>query len=55
MEVLDYFAVSFVLCLLFVHGGLIHAPNSVDVVNAIFRSSGGGCYTLKPIVVNCDS
>lgn len=54
MEVLDYFAVSFVIGLLFMHGRLIHAPNSANVVNAVFRADDGSCYTLKPIVVACE-
>lgn len=53
MEVLDYVAISFVLGLLFLHGGLMHAPNSLNVVNAVFKARDAGCYVLRPIVVQC--
>lgn len=54
MEILDYTAIGFVLGLLFLHSRLLHAPNSLHVVNAIFKSDTGGCYVLQPIVVQCD-
>ena len=55
MRVLDYFAVSFVLTLLFKLPSRFHAPSSLNVVNAIFRSDANTCYALTPVVVECAS
>jgi hypothetical protein len=39
---------------LFVHyGSLLHAPNSKDVVEAVFAADTKTCYKLVPYVVPC--
>lgn len=39
---------------LFVHyGSLLHAPNSKDVVEAVFVADKKTCYKLVPYVVPC--
>jgi hypothetical protein len=39
---------------LFIHyGSLVHAPNSKDVVEAVFAIDKNTCYKLVPYVVPC--
>lgn len=56
-EILSEQSICFVLLggtlALFVHyRNLVHAPNSKDVVEAVFKSDGV-CYRLTPHIVPC--
>lgn len=51
-EFVDIIAIGFVIGLASNYWKLIHAPNSKDVINSVFKGDGG-CYMLKPIIVTC--
>lgn len=51
-EFIDLISIGFVVGLVSTYCTLIHAPNSKDVINTVFKGESG-CYVLKPIIVNC--
>ena len=50
---LNVSSIGFVLGIISNYWGLMHAPDSKNVVNSVFVGKGGSCYELRPIIVPC--
>ena len=51
-EYVDVVMFGFLLGIITNYWSVIHAPDSKDVVNSVFKGTNG-CYMLRPIVVSC--